>query len=495
MEQAALNELLHYLPPEVREVALAVFTVQQQAIAQRDEVIESLEQRIKELEAQLNQNSRNSSRPPSSDGPKKPRRGKSGKKGKKPGGQPGHKGSTLKMVPSEEAKIEDHYPAACSGCGAGLSGQPSLGYERRQVFDIPPIKIEVAEHRAHYARCPCCGERTRSGFPCEATNNAVYGPNLRSMASYCMAYQLIPYERTAELLSDLLGQPISQGTLDNMLSQAFTGLGGFAEQVVQHLQQEEVAGFDETTVRAQGRQAYAHVASGSGHTFFYLGKRDRATMDEMGILPKFKGVAVHDRYANYFAYDCPHGLCNAHLLRDLEAVIEQSNEYWARELQELLKNINKAVKRAKSEGKTAFSASNCAKYRQRYTNWLNAGLKLHPPAEKLPGSKGAPKQSKTHNLIKAFLDYADEVLRFMYDFRVPFDNNRAERDLRMLKVKMKISGFFHSLETGNRFLRIRAFISTARKQGYSAFEALKYIFSPKADEFIWKLVGGMCRGG
>ncbi|MCB0614310.1 MAG: IS66 family transposase [Phaeodactylibacter sp.] len=495
MEQAALNKLLTYLPPEVREAVRAVFTVQQQAIAQRDEVIESLEQRIRELEAQLNQNSRNSSRPPSSDGPKKPRAGKGSKKGRKPGGQPGHKGSTLKMVPSEEAKIENHYPAACSGCGAGLSKQPSSGYERRQVFDIPPIKIAVTEHRAHYACCPCCGERTQSSFPAEATNNAVYGPNLRSMASYCMAYQLIPYERTAELLSDLLGQPVSQGTLDNMLSQASAGLECFVEQVVKCLQQEEVAGFDETTVRAQGRQAYAHVASASKHTFFYLGKRDYATMDEMGILPEFKGIAIHDRYANYFGYNCEHGLCNAHLLRDLEAVIEQNNDYWACELQQLLKNINKAVKRAKAQGKTAFSASHCAQYRQRYMNWVKAGLKLHPAVEKLPGSKGPPKQSKTHNLLTALRDYADEVLRFMYDFRVPFDNNRAERDIRMLKVKMKISGFFHSLETGNRFLRIRAFLSTAKKQGYSAFEALKQLFSPKADEFIWKLVWGMCQCG
>ena len=494
MDLPALNELLSNLPPGVRQPVSIIISVHQEAIAQRDETIQALEQRIKELEAQLNQNSRNSSRPPSSDGPKKPRTNKGGKKEKKPGGQPGHKGTTLKMAPSEEAQIENHYPASCSGCGADLSSQPSLGFGRRQVFDIPPIEIQVTEHRAHCACCPYCGVHTQGPFPAEATNNAVYGPNLRTFASYCMSYQLLPFERTAELLSDFLGQPISQGTLDNILSEACGELGAFAGQVVTRLQQEEVEGFDETSVRAEGRQAYAHVASGSEHTFFYLGKRDYATMNEMGILPEFKGIAVHDRYANYFGYDCLHSLCNAHLLRNLQAAIEQHNDYWAGELQQLLRNINKAVKRAKAQGKEAFSASHCAQYRQRYMNWVKQGLELHPTVQ-AEGGNGSPKQSKTHNLLVALRDYADEVLRFMYDFRVPFDNNAAERDIRMLKVKMKISGFFHRIETGNRFLRIRSYLSTAAKQGYSAFEALKQLFTGQAEPFVSKLVWGMCQTG
>ncbi|MCB9041686.1 MAG: transposase [Lewinellaceae bacterium] len=265
-------------------------------------------------------------------------------------------------------------------------------------------------------------------------------------------------------------------------------------QVVARLQQEEVAGFDETTMHAEG-QAYAHVASGSSHTFFFLGKRDYATMDEMGILPEFKGIAVHDRYANYFGYDCQHSLCNAHLLRNLQAVIDQHNDYWAGQLQQLLRNINKAVKRAKTQGKEAFSASHCTQYRQRYMNWVRQGLELHPAVPKEHGGNSPPKQNQTHNLLIALRDHVDEVLRFMYDFRVPFDNNRAERDIRMLKVKMKISGFFHRIETGNRFLRIRAYLSTAAKQGYSAFEALKQLFTGQAEPFVSKLVWGMCQTG
>lgn len=488
-----LKDLLSKLPPDVGQALRLILSMQQEVIAQRDETIRLLEQRIKELEAQLHQNSRNSSRPPSSDGPKKPRTTPKGKKGRKPGGQPGHKGTTLKMVPSQEAQIANHYPANCSGCGVNLSKQASVGFDRRQVFDIPPIKIEVTEHRAHRACCPCCGECTQGLFPVEATNNAVYGPNLRTFASYCMSYQLLPFGRTAELLSDFLGQPISQGTLDNMLSEACCKLDGFVEQVVKRLQREQVVGFDETGMRAQG-QAYAHVASGSNHTFFFLGKRDYATMNQMGILPEFKGIAVHDRYANYFGYDCQHSLCNAHLLRNLQAVIDQDNDYWAIQLQQLLRNINKAVKRAKNQGKKAFSASHCAQYRQRYMNWIWHGLERHP-AVQAESSNGPPKQSKTHNLLIALRDYTDEVLRFMYDFSVPFDNNRAERDIRMLKVKMKISGFFHRIETGNRFLRIRSYLSTAAKQGYSAFEALKQLFTGQVQTFVAKLVRGVYQTG
>ena len=183
------------------------------------------------------------------------------------------------------------------------------------------------------------------------------------------------------------------------------------------------------------------------------------------------------------------------LLRNLQAVIDQHNDYWAHQLQQLLRSINRAVKRAKTQGKDAFSANHCTQYRQRYMNWIHKGLKLHPAVQAEPGGNGPPKQSQTHNLLMALRDYADEVLRFMYDFRVPFDNNRAERDIRMLKVKMKISGFFHSIETGNRFLRIRAFLSTAIKQGYSAFEAIKHLFNGNADLFISKLVWGICQTG
>jgi transposase len=258
------------------------------------------------------------------------------------------------------------------------------------------------------------------------------------------------------------------------------------------LREASVAGFDETTICTSEGQRYAHVARTEQHTLYHLGRRDYATMDQMGVLPSFSGIAVHDRYANYFGYDCEHSLCNAHLLRDLQGVIDRAapeeSTLWAQGLQDLLRSMNKAVKRAREQEKTAFSDSHRAQYRQRFRYLVEQGLEKHPPLIDPLSNSPPVKQSKARNLLLALDKYTDEALCFLYDFDVPFDNNGAERDIRMLKVKMKISGFFHTIETGNRFLRIRSFISTARKQGYSAFEALRQVFSDEADQLIFKLV-------
>lgn len=482
-----LEQVLSQFNADQRALLRVVFGVYEQRIA-------DLTARVQELEARLNEHSGNSSRPPSSDGSKKTTKKKLTKDKKRlPGGQKGHSGRTLKMVPSEEARLEDHYPTACARCGDRLQEQPSLGYDRRQVFDIPPVRVEVTEHRSHVKQCACCAHRTYAAFPTEATNQAVYGPNIRAMANYLMVYQLLPYERTAQLLSDLFGVDLSQGTLDNMLSDAAAGLDDFVDQVSLCLQKAAVAGFDETVIRSEQAQRYAHVARTEQYTLLHLGRRDYQTMDEMNVLPHFKGLAVHDRYPNYFGYDCEHGLCNAHILRDLQGAIDRSQTreegHWAERLQGLLRSMNKAVKRAIAQGKTAFSHSHCAQYQQRFRYWVEQGLEQHP--EVPPPQPGAPppKQSKTRNLLLALDRYTDEVLRFLYDFSVPFDNNGAERDIRMLKVKMKVSGFFHNTATGNRFMRIRSFISTARKQGWTAFHALRQLFSPDhIDDFVSKLV-------
>ena len=292
-----LDRLVAMLSVDSRAIVQLIIRFFEEQFAGRDRMIADLEARIRELEAQLNQHSGNSSRPPSSDGPNQRPKAKKGKqKGKKrsPGGQTGHQGRTLKMVPSQEATIENHYPTACGACGGKLDGQTSLGYDRRQVFDIPPLEIEVKEHRAHVMQCPCCAHRTHGAFPVEATNNAVYGPNIRATVTYLMAYQMLPYERTAQLLSDLFGVDLSQGTLDNMLSDAELGLETFVDQVRLCLQQAPVAGFDETVIRSENAQRYAHVARTEQYTLLHLGRRDYQTMDEMNVLPHFKGV-VHAR--------------------------------------------------------------------------------------------------------------------------------------------------------------------------------------------------------
>lgn len=486
MKLSDLEPLLSRLPFGLRPIFRTVFGWFQREVEERDQI-------IADLRTQLNQNSSNSSRPPSSDGTDKLKRAKKGaKKGekkKKPGGQPGHKGKTLKMVAADQLDDhEDHYPSVCNDCGHSLEAEASTDVERRQVFDIPPIKLRVTEHRAYAKSCPCCAKTTYGEFPNEATNHAVYGPNLRAMAVYLMVYQMLPYARTAELLSNFFGAKLSVGTLDNMLTQAASKLDAFADKMRNYLQQASIVGFDETTIQAQGKQHYAHVARDEKHTLFELGCRGYATMNAMNVLPKFKGIAIHDRYSNYFGYDCEHGLCNAHILRDLQAVIDRTEDRWAIDLQRLLQKMNTAVKRAKTEGKNQFSTSNLATYRQRFFNLVQEGLRLHPKIEPPDGQQKNIKQSKTHNLLIALDKYTDEVLHFLYNFDVPFDNNGSERDVRMLKVKMKISGFFHSLQTGNRFLRIRSFISTAHKQQVNTFDALQQLFLQQNDDFALKLV-------
>ena len=521
MKSTELKAILAKLPPESREMVELLFLQQADesaresaqlvdALAWRDEHIRLLELdlkelrvKFKELTARLNQNSRNSSKPPSSDQPhhsesekekKEKKEGKQGKKGKKnkgkrkPGGQPGHPGNTLRMVPSEQTEVIDHYPEVCEGCGKSLKHPQSHSFARRQVFDTLPIKLEVREHRSHQVVCSCCHCESQGAFPQEATNQTCYGPNLRTLAVYLLTYQLLPHARTAEMIADITGQPVSEGTLDKMVADADAHSGEFIEGVTRQLQQAEVVGFDETGIRCDNQQHYAHVARTERHTLYLLGRRGLDTMTQMQVLPHFKGIAVHDRYSSYWHFGRGHGLCNVHHLRELEGLIEQDDEGWAKQLQQLLRKANWAVKRAKAQGKTAFSASTCADYRLRFQVLVDKGLTLHPYQKKPPGQKGRAKQSKAHNLLTAFDHYTDEVLRFLYDFRVPFDNNGSERDLRMLKVKMKISGYFKCLDTGNRFLRVRSLVSTARKQGYSSFEAIKALFSPQPEVFVLKLI-------
>ena len=497
MKSAPLDHIYSLLPASSRPLVEMLVRLYEEGLSERDELIVDLQTRIRHLENQLNQNSRNSSRPPSSDSPAQQSGKSDNKKGKgkkrSPGAQPGHTGKTLKMVPTDQvADTADHYPDNCEQCGKGLSRQKALKYERRQVFDIPPIEMEVTEHRAHWKQCACCGHLSQGTFPKEATNNAVYGPNIRTLGAYLMTYQILPYERTAELLGDFVSAHLSVGTLDNILTQADEALRDFVDQMPKALQNQAVVGFDETGIRTAAGLRYAHVARSDELTLFHLGRRDYETMNKMGVLPDFDNIAVHDRYANYFGYGCKHGLCNSHILRDLEGVIDwmpptQSTD-WATGLQDLLRRMNKAVKKAKAQGKTAFSDSHLAQYQQRYRYLVEKGLQQHLLRDAALANAPPAPNDKAYNLLLALDKHTNEVLRFLYDFRVPFDNNGAERDIRMLKVKMKISGFFHTLETGNRFLRIRSFVSTARKQGFSAFEALRELFCTSDENFVSNLI-------
>ena len=437
-----------------------------------------LKQRIKQLEDQLSKNSSNSSKPPSSDGQNKKPKSSKPKTDKKPGGQNGHKGSTLQKS-AEVDRVENHQVVICEQCNKDLNGQQSERIESRQEFEIPPMKMEVIEHRSEVKTCTCgCVNKT---FP-EGVNNPVqYGSNLKALVVYLQDYQLLPYARTKELIKDLLGHDISTGSLYNFRKKTFSQLASFEENLKKILTACFVVGFDETGFRVMQHLYWLHSCSTEKYAYYQVDtKRGSEAMDRIGILPGFKGIAVHDYWKSYYKYDCTHSLCNAHLLRDLIFIEEQYEQDWAREMIDLLLKMLSLRNKAISKGGTKLSQGTLKKYQKKFDEIVKAGLKLNPfkpPAKK---TRGKAKKTPPLNLLERLQNKTADILRFFYDFKVPFDNNLSERDIRMMKVKQKISGCFRSLKGAQYFARVRSYIMTARKQQVNTFEALKSLFTDNA---------------
>jgi len=439
--------------------------------------VSELIERVKILEDQVNKNSRNSSKPPSTDGFNKPKSQRQ-KSGKPAGGQNGHPGHTLKMVANPDHTVI-HPVACCNGCGSSLEQTPVKGYERRQVFDLPPIRVETTEHRAEKKVCPHCGCQNRAGFPAGVQQPVQYGPQLKAVAVYLNQYQLLPYERTSELFADLFNHNLSQATLVNTNQACYLSLADAEEKVKQLIQASPVVNCDETGVRIEGKLNWLHVVSTENVTHYAVhAKRGHTATQEIGILPEFGGVAVHDSWKPYYQYGFQHALCNAHHLRELTGILEQDKQEWPREMIELLLEIKKAVDEAKVSGKSRLEPLQIEDFLQRYGRIIEKGLALNPPPDpgEKPGKRGKKKQSKAKNLLDRLNEHRGEVLAFMYDFRVPFDNNQAERDIRMTKVQQKISGVFRSTQGAKAFCRIRGYISTIRKNCLSVIDAIRAAF-------------------
>jgi transposase len=452
-------------------------------LADQREMIASLTARVNELEDRLAKNSRNSSKPPSSDDPPTKPKPKSlrTRSGKKPGGQKGHPGRTLAVVESPEHVVW-HGPEECEGCGRSLLEIEASGYERRQVVDVPPVVgLEVTEHRAQRKRCTGCGGTTTAPFPAAATSakSVVYGPRIKALSVYLMEYQLLPYERTSELLRDFFGSRApGAGTLHSVLKGCFEGLKETEEAIEEGLRGADVSHFDETGLRVEGKGMWVHVASTDKLTHYYAvhEKRGVEASEEIGILPSFAGVAVHDGLSAYRNYErCAHALCNAHHLRELTFMDEEHQQEWAGRMKELLVEIEEAIREEAALGGACLASERVEDFEVRYQRLLKAGLKANPPPIRT-GKRGRPKQSKGKNLVDRLTKHRSEVLRFMHDFRVPFDNNQAERDLRMVKVRQKVSGCFRTRRGAQMFCRIRGYISTARKQGENVLAALESVF-------------------
>ena len=434
-------------------------------------------ERISALERRLGLNSRNSGQPPSSDGLKKPaaeRRTRSlrGKTGRKPGGQAGHKGKTLCRTASPD-RVEEHVPSSCRGCGASLSSASPVGHPvARQVFDLPePRPLEVTEHRGHARRCGCCGEVTRAAFPAGVSAPAQYGRRLADAAVWLRHAQFLPERRLSEVMAVLFGARVSPATLAAMSRRA----AGRLRCAAAHIQElaaskARVKHLDETGLRVGGRTRWLHAICTPLLAAYRVSER-------RGAVPAgVSGVAVHDHWQCYWPMaGVEHALCNAHRLRELQALVEFDKEDWARRLQRLLLRAWRVARIAR-ERDIGVPARLLARLARGYDRLLVEAMAFHesqpPLSPPRPGRRGAPKRRKGHNLALRLHERKDETLRFLTDPQVPFTNNEAERDLRMMKLRQKISGGFRSRTGADDFAVLRTIIATAQKHGRDVVKAL-----------------------
>lgn len=460
------------------------------AFQELSEMIVTLTTRVTELEDQLSKNSSNSGKPPSSDGYEKPApKSRRKRSGKKSGGQAGHKGHTLRAVAKPDA-IEVYKVSCCSNCKKSLKRVKAIAVEKRQVFDLPEIRLQATEHQAEIKVCPDCQKQTKAAFPSEVSQPVQYGNRIKAQMSYLHEYQLLSLDRAQETLKDFYGQNIAEGTILSACKELALQVAPVQEAVKEHLTHKTaVAGFDESGARVVGKLNWFHVACTKMLTYYAVhAKRGKIAMNEIGILPRFKGRAIHDDLPSYFHYLIQHGLCNAHHLRSLEFLLERYPQSWVKKLIALLLEIKSAVEKALAKGKTRLPAKRLADFSSRYDALLKQGFKLNPAEAKSAekARRGRPKQSFAKNLLDRLRDHKEAVLAFMYDFNVPFENNQAERDIRMLKVRQKISGCFRSRQGAEIFCVIRGYISTARKNKQPVLDVLRSAFSgqPYYPDFI-----------
>jgi transposase len=426
------------------------------------------------LANRLGLNSKNSSKPPASDLNRK--KELKGPGARKPGGQPGHVGTTLKPFPDpDQVKV-----VQVDRNTLPKGDYRSVGYESRQVANLD-ISTFITEWRAEILEDQN-GKRFVAPFPKDVTRPVQYGIGVKVNSVYMSQYQLIPYNRIEDHFLDQMGLPISAGTINNFNKDAFERLGFFESWVKEQLALSPLIHSDETGINIGGIRRWLHNVSNDDFTCFYPhAKRGCEAIDEMAILPEYQGIICHDHWKPYFKYGSDHALCNAHHLRELERCVEQDKQKWAEQMIVLLKEINKAT----HEAGGSLEPSEAERHRKRYRKLLHqADQECPPPDEPEKKKKGRTARSKARNLLERLRDFENETLRFMEDINVPFSNNRAENDLRMTKVQQKISGCFRSVEGAKIFCRIRSYLSTCRKQGVTASEALSLLFQEKWPAFM-----------
>lgn len=477
--------------PSDEEIGAAYDQGKEAIVALFHRTVGQLAARVQALEDRVSKNSRNSGKPPSSDGLSKPApKSQRKRSGRKSGGQPGHKGHTLKAVAHPD-HTQVHGVKECRHCQASLEQVEASGIEKRQVVDLPPLKVEVTEHQAEIKRCPQCGEESKASFPEGVTQPVQYGAEIKALAVYLNHYQMLPLERVSETFADVWGHSLAEGTILEAGQRVAEQVTPINEAIKQHLtEKEEVVHFDETGTHINGKLNWFHSASTDKLTCYAVhAKRGHQASEAIGILPDLHGRAIHDGWKSYFHYKAlQHGLCNAHHLRELNFLQERYPQEWEGQLIDLLIEIKTCVDNVR-ETQSELPKEQLTDFERRYDAIISQGMQANPlpePVHDQPKKRGRTAKSPPRNLLERLNTHKEAVLAFMYDFKVAFDNNQAERDLRMMKVKMKVSGGFRSDEGAKMFCAVRSYLSTARKNGQRMLAVLRLAFNgnPYCPPFI-----------
>ncbi|EFH88784.1 IS66 family transposase [Ktedonobacter racemifer] len=434
--------------------------------------------------------SSNSSKPPSSDGFRL-RENLRPKSGKPTGGQAGHPGHTLQQG-AEPDQVIMHRPTHCEACHCELPEAAGRTVERQQIHELPEVQVQVTEHRVEAVGCPACGHVTVAPFPTGVHAPVQYGSRLRAVAVYLSQFQLLPMGRIGELCADLWGCALSDGTLASWIAEAASTLEPTMQVLKGRLLASRLTHVDETGVRIKGLLHWMHVAATRWLTVYgWHRKRGQEAIDAIGVLPQYQGRTMHDRWRSYDRYPCAHSVCGAHFFRDCLFVAEQEKRPWAQAMYELLLQMKETADAFRAQGAKAVPQAERDALVLQYFEVLRQGFAEHfalappgrGPAPKKPGRKS---QNASENLLDALLKRAEQVLAFLDDLSVPFTNNQAERDLRMIKVQQKISGTFRSEHGASAFCVIRSYLSTMRKQGRSMLAALAAVFEGSPFPIAWE---------
>lgn len=446
-------------------------------VAELQEEVAALGSEVKDLKSQLGKTSKNSNKPPSSDGYRKAAKIPKEKHSK--GGQKGHKGNTLKFSKEVDIVIK-HEPGACD-CGSNVDPSSTYLKEIRQVFDLPEPKLEVLEHQVFEGSCSCCGKKVTGSFPAAVKGPVQYGSGVKALVGLLSNQSHLSYAQISSIFKELFGYKINGSTLLKINRDYYKQLDNSIEIIQSKLEESSVNHFDETGLRVEGKNHWLHTASNEfyTHLFVHANRGKKALDSEESLLPSYSGRAIHDSWSSYFSYtNCSHGLCGAHIVRELEGVIEQGSK-WAKKMQALLLYV--LVFTRKNEG--VFKDSNWV--RRHYDRICQLAQKEEPLPIKT-SKRGKLKRTKGRNLLERLEKYEQAVLAFAYYEEVPFTNNLAERDIRPAKSKIKVAGCFRTFEGAQYYARIRAFISTCLKQGQNVFQQLKRVCA--SESFLTDLI-------